>query len=130
MDDLTILGVDCGATKLMAQSVIFDQNTKMIIPDNFHIELSYSDHPNWNSGFIPVHLDLQRQEFSKGNICLSETETNQGNVIIETIQQVINRSGTNSIGFCFPGIKNDKGIVIMANGPRIPDLLGSISGID
>jgi len=130
MDDLTILGVDCGATKLMAQSVIFDQNTKMVIPDSFHIELSYSDHPNWNSGFIPVHLDLQRQEFSKGNICLSETETNQGNVIIETIQQVINRSGTESIGFCIPGIKNDHGIVIMANGPRIPDLLGSISGID
>ena len=130
MDDLTILGVDCGATKIMAQSVIFDQNTKMVIPDNFHIELSYSDHPNWNPGFIPVHLDQQRQELSKGNIYLAEAETAQGNVILETIQQVINQSEIDSIGLCFPGIKNDQGIVIMANGPRIPDLLGSISGID
>ena len=130
MGDLTILGVDCGATKIIAQSVNFDQNTKMLIPDDFHMELSYSDRPNWNPGFIPVNLDLQQQEFSKGNICLTESEIDQGDVIVETIQQVIHQSGVDSIGLCFPGIKNDQGIVIMANGPRIPDLLGSISGID
>lgn len=130
MGDLTILGVDCGATKIIAQSVNFDQNTKMLIPDDFHMELSYSDRPNWNPGFIPVNLDLQQQEFSKGNICLTESEIDQGDVIVETIQQVIHQSGVGSIGLCFPGIKNEQGIVIIANGPRIPDLLERISEID
>ena len=129
MADSYILGIDCGGTKVMAQSVTYNSRTGLVSPDEFQLEVNYSDSPKWNSKFIPVHLDLQRQEFSEGNIYLTQPEIDQGNVIVETIQNIISKSESDSIGLCFPGIKNDRGVVIMANGPRIPDLLERIQGI-
>jgi len=114
----------------LAQSASFDSETGLVSPGEFHLEVNYSDSPNWNPKFISVHLDLQRQEFAEGNICLTEPEMDQGDVIVETIQNIISKSGSDSIGLCFPGIKNERGVVIMANGPRISDLLEKIQGID
>ena len=125
-----LLGIDCGGTKVLAQSASFDSETGLVSPGEFHLEVNYSDSPNWNPNFIPIHLDLQRQEFSERNIFLTEPEMDQGDVIVETIQNVIFKSESDSIGLCFPGIKNDHGVVIMANGPRIPDLLERIPEID
>jgi hypothetical protein len=114
----------------MAQSVTYNSITGLVSPGEFQLEVNYSDSPKWNSKFIPVHLDLQRQEFSEGNIYLTQPEMDQGNVIVETIQNIISKSESDSIGLCFPGIKNERGVVIMANGPRIPDFLERIQGID
>ncbi len=125
-----LLGIDCGGTKVLAQSASFDSETGLVSPGEFHLEVNYSDSPNWNPNFIPIHLDLQRQEFSERNIFLTEPEMDQGDVIVETIKNVIFKSESDSIGLCFPGIKNDRGVVIMANGPRIPDLLERIPEID
>ena len=125
-----LLGIDCGGTKVLAQSASFDSETGLVSPGEFHLEVNYTDSPNWNPNFIPIHLDLQRQEFSERNIFLTEPEMDQGDVIVETIQNVIFKSESDSIGLCFPGIKNDRGVVIMANGPRIPDLLERIPEID
>ena len=125
-----LLGIDCGGTKVLAQSASFDSKTGLVSPGEFHLEVNYSDSPNWNPNFIPIHLDLQRQEFSERNIFLTEPEMDQGDVIVKTIQNVIFKSESDSIGLCFPGIKNDRGVVIMANGPRIPDLLKRIPEID
>ena len=130
MADSYTLGIDCGGTKVLAQSGTYNSITDLISPGEFQIEVNYSDSPSWNSKFIPVHLDLQRQEFSEGNIYLTQPEIDQGNVIVETIQDIISKSESDSIGLCFPGIKDDRGIVIMANGPRIPDFLERIQGID
>ncbi len=130
MADSYILGIDCGGTKVMAQSVTYNSRTGLVSPGEFQLEVNYSDSPKWNSKFIPVHLDLQRQEFSEGNIYLTQPEMDQGNVIVETIQNIISKSESDSIGLCFPGIKNERGVVIMANGPRIPDFLERIQGID
>ena len=129
MADSYILGIDCGGTKVMAQSVRYNSRTGLVSPGEFQLEVNYSDSPKWNSKFIPVHLDLQRQEFSEGNIYLTQPEIDQGDVIVETIQDIISKSELDSIGLCFPGIKNDHGVVIMANGPRIPDLVDRIQGI-
>ena len=115
MADSHILGIDCGGTKVMAQSASFNSESGLVSPGEFYLEENYSDSPNWNPKFISVHLDLQRQEFAAGNICLTEPEMDQGDVIVETIQNVISKSGSDSIGLCFPGIKNERGVVIMAN---------------
>ena len=130
MADSYTLGIDCGGTKVMAQSVTYNSITGLVSPGEFQLEVNYSDSPKWNSKFIPVHLDLQRQEFSEGFIYLTQPEMDQGNVIVETIQNIISKSESDSIGLCFPGIKNERGVVIMANGPRIPDFLERIQGID
>lgn len=152
MTDSTYIGIDCGATKVMVQSAIFDSKSGLVSPGDFHLEINYANHPHWNSNFIPVHLDIQRQEYAEGMINLTEPEMDQSDVIVETIKSVITDSilpisfspvaersrskGENTrgvlknIGLCFPGLKNDRGVVIMANGPRIPDLLERIPGID
>ena len=130
MANLHFTGIDCGGTKVMAQSTTFNSESGLVSPGEFQLEENYSDSPNWNPKFISVHLDLQRQEFAEGNICLTEPEMDQGDVIVETIQNVISKSGSDSIGLCFPGIKNERGVVIMANGPRISDLLERIPEID
>jgi len=129
MADSYILGIDCGGTKVLAQSVTFNSRTGLVSPGQFQLEVNYSDSPKWNSKFIPIHLDLQRQEFYEGNIYLTQLEIDQGDVIVETIQDIISKSELDSIGLCFPGIKDDRGVVIMANGPRIPDFLDRIEGI-
>ena len=129
MTDHIVVGIDCGGTKVMVQTASFDRELNRVIPGNTNVEYSYSDHSNWNENFLPINLDIQRSEYSDGNISLTEAEINQGSVIIETIQKAISDTNTDSAGLCFPGIKDDKGVVIMANGPRIPDLVERIEGI-
>ena len=130
MADHIVVGIDCGATKVMVQTASFDRELNRVIPGNTNVEYSYSDHSNWNENFLPINLDIQRSEYSYGSVSLTEAEINQGNVIIETIQKAISYTNTDSAGLCFPGIKDDKGVVIMANGPRIPDLVKRIEGIE
>ncbi len=130
MTDHIVIGIDCGATKVMVQTASFDRELNRVTPGNTNVEYSYSDHSNWNENFLPIDLDIQRSEYSDGSISLTEAEINQGSVIIETIQKAISDTNTDSAGLCFPGIKDDKGVVIMANGPRIPDLVERIEGIE
>tara|TARA_B100000959_G_scaffold51121_1_gene53050 strand:+ start:2844 stop:3782 length:939 start_codon:yes stop_codon:yes gene_type:complete len=130
MADHIVIGIDCGASKVMVQTASFDRELNRVTPGNTNVEYSYSDHSNWNENFLPIDLDIQRSEYSDGRIYLTEAEINQGSVIIETILKAISDTNTDSAGLCFPGIKDDKGVVIMANGPRIPDLVERIEGIE
>ena len=120
-DDL-IAGIDCGATKVMVQSGVYSSKTNKISPGPINQEFYYSDHPDWDSKFMPVPLDAQKSEYQSNNISLSYEEINQGNVIIDTIVSSIKIIEDHKIGLCYPGLKNHKGIVVMANGPRIPNL--------
>ena len=127
-DDL-IAGIDCGATKVMVQSGVYSSKTNKISPGPINQEFYYSDHPDWDSKFVPVPLDAQKSEYQSNNISLSNEEINQGNVIIDTIVSSIEIIEDHRIGLCFPGLKDRDGIVVMANGPRIPDLLHRIKSV-
>ena len=122
MSDELLAGIDCGATKVMIQSGVYCSTTNKISPGSINHEFYYSDHPDWNSKFIPVPLDTQKSEYQSDNISLSYEEINQGNVIIDTIVSSIKIIEDHKIGLCYPGLKSCKGIVVMANGPRIPNL--------
>ena len=136
-----ILGIDCGATKILAQPVSIDPISKNVSPVDNLVEMNYEIHPDWDPDFIPVDLDIQRKEFSEKTINLTESEKKQGTVIINSIRKVISNIDSTFISIseniknewdlaiCFPGIKNEDGINIMANGPRIPDLNNKIPGI-
>ena len=65
MKDNLYIGIDCGATKIMVQSARFDKTSQKIIPGNINEEFLYSEHPKWNSEFIPVSLDVQKIEYQK-----------------------------------------------------------------
>lgn len=122
MSDDLIAGIDCGATKVMVQSGVYSSTTNKISPGSINQEFYYSDHPGWNTNFIPVPLENQKSEYKTDNIYLSHEEINQGNVIIDTIVSSLKIIEDYKIGLCYPGLKNHEGIVMMANGPRIPNL--------
>ena len=125
-----IAGVDCGATKVMVQSGFLCPDSSKIIPGPIHAEYHYSDHPSWDNNFVPVPLDIQQSEYSSNNITLRKEEIEQGNVISKTILESIESINDHKIGLCFPGLKNENGITVMANGPRIPDLTSKIKKIN
>ena len=122
MSDDLLAGIDCGATKVMVQSGVYSSTTSKISPGPINQEFYYSDHPDWDSKFMPVPLDTKKSEYRSDNISLSYEEINQSNVIIDTIVSSIKIIEDHKIGLCYPGLKNHKGIVVMANGPRIPNL--------
>ena len=123
-------GIDCGATKIMVQSATIDKRSNRMIPDDLQKEYFYSDHEMWNDAFNPKPVSEQKIEYLDDNICLTDLEVDQGNIIIETINRAISEINGHRIGICFPGIKNNDGIVVMANGPRIPDFKKRVRGID
>ncbi len=129
-DDLFFAGIDCGATKVMVQSATLDKRSNRMIPDDLQKEYFYNDHEMWNDAFIPKPVSEQKIEYSDGNIRLTDFEIDQGNIIVETINRAISDVNGHRIGICFPGIKNNDGIVVMANGPRIPDFKKRVKGID
>ena len=129
MSDDLVLGIDCGATKVMAQSGILCSKTNKISPGSFHKEYLYSDHPDWNPQFDPVPIATQKIEYSSHNISLTQSEVKQGKVITETIIKAIEEGQDHRIGLCFPGLKDQNGILVMANGPRIPDLKNHLKQI-
>ena len=129
-DDLFFAGIDCGATKIMVQSATIDKRSNRMIPDDLQKEYFYSDHEMWNDDFNPKPVSEQKIEYLDDNICLTDLEVDQGNIIIETINRAISEINGHRIGICFPGIKNNDGIVVMANEPRIPDFKKRVRGID
>ena len=48
MNSSLALGIDGGATKVLAQTCTVDQKSSLIIPQKFQFELNYSDSSNYN----------------------------------------------------------------------------------
>ena len=129
MSDDLLAGIDCGATKVMVQSGAYCSKTNKVSPGSIYHEFHYSDHPGWNLNFKPISLNIQKDEYQTSNISLTDEEIDQGNVIIETIVSSIKVIEDYKIGLCFPGLKSHEGIVVMANGPRIPNLTNHIDPV-
>jgi len=129
MSDDLLAGIDCGATKVMVQSGTYCSKTSKISPGSIYHELHYSDHPGWNFNFKPIPLKIQKNEYQSSNISLTNEEIDQGNVMIETIVSSIKIIEDYKIGLCFPGLKSHEGVVVMANGPRIPNLTHHINPV-
>jgi len=133
MSNTLILGIDGGATKVLAQTCEFDPKSSLITPNGKHIECSYNESNNFEPTFKPTSLLQQQKEAKKNNYKFSKEEIKQSSSIISTIEKIILSSVKNNkishIGLCFPGIKttNFDGISIMANGPRSIDMLSQLN---
>ncbi|GIQ98490.1 MAG: hypothetical protein CM15mP4_3270 [Candidatus Neomarinimicrobiota bacterium] len=55
MLDNTIFGIDCGATKVMAQSAFYDRKSNLVTPGKENLEFNYSD------SIIGIHTLPQNQ---------------------------------------------------------------------
>jgi len=133
MRNKLFLGLDGGATKVLAQTCEFDLKSTLITPNGKHIEYSYNESNNFDSTFKPTRLLQQQKEAKKNKYTFSKEEEKQSSSIIDTIVKIILSSVKNNkishVGLCFPGIKttNFDGISIMANGPRSIDMLSQLN---
>ena len=122
---MKVLAIDAGATKVSGALVNRINNNTFNLNDTA-IEIQYKDHPNFNASFKTTNLNDQYRKFK-----ISELEIQQGNVYMDCIVNLIKDFTSNStlkIGIAAAGIKNRKnrGITIMANGPRMPEYLNYI----
>ena len=133
MNNPLLLGLDGGATKILAQTSTIDPRSSLIIPKKEYHESNYRDSLKFDSGFLPIDLAQQKKEAKENNYSISEQEINQSASVIDTIVKVILSSvrekQISKVGLCFPGIKtaNYDGISIMANGPRNINMLSMIN---
>ena len=133
MSDPVLLGLDGGATKVLAQACTIDHKSSLITPAGGFAELIYRDAKTFSPDFSPVDLEQQQKEASSHKYHITEQEAKQSESIADTIARtIIAFEGVNKIslmGLCFPGIKTPKldGVSIMANGPRNIKMLSMIN---
>ena len=122
---MKVLAIDAGATKVSG-AIVNKINKNTFNLDEAPIEIQYSDHPNFNSNFKAPNLKYQYQ-----NLKISELEIQQGKVYKDCIIDLIKHFSSKAslkIGIASAGIKDmkNRGIIIMANGPRMPKYLNYI----
>ena len=126
----SLIGIDCGASKVLIQSAKINPKRTIISKGRYCKEYVYSSHPDWDPYYQPTPLGLQIKENNSKSILIRKAERKQGDIIVELLQDIIESISDSQIGICFPGIKDDYGVTILANGPRIPELLTRLSKVD
>ena len=121
---MKVLGIDGGATKVSG-GVVKKVNENIFRLVDPTIDIQYADHLNFNHNFSPLPLYTQSDE------AISQEEEKQGSVMIDCTCEVIKSlAGDNpfQIAIAMPGIKTEdnRGILKMANGPRIPNFCDQI----
>ena len=61
MNNPLLLGLDGGATKILAQTSTIDPRSSLIIPKEEYHESNYRDSLGFDSGFIPIDLAQQKK---------------------------------------------------------------------
>ena len=125
-----LIGIDCGASKVLIQSAKINPNRTIISKGRYCKEYVYSSHPDWNPSYQPTPIDIQIKENNNNSILIGRAERRQGDIIVALLQDIIANISGSQIGICFPGIKDSNGVTILANGPRIPELLTKLNKVD
>jgi len=127
MEQITIIGIDGGATKVSAREVVFNTDKKAFCLGSNHAEFKYSEIPGFINGFAPIPVMTQLQERESGSIKPTDDERQQETVYVEACAQAIEeiykscKESRLLIGIGMPGLKTDdqRGIAVVANGPRM-----------
>lgn len=125
--DVTLIGIDGGATKVSAWVVSYNSKDETFALTDDHTELSYSTLDTFQPDFVPVSLNIQLAEFQANNSKPTDQEIRQGEAYIEACARVVislaQTTGNHPvlIGLGMPGLKTEdkRGIAMVANGPRI-----------
>lgn len=128
MENRIIIGIDGGATKVSGWIIKYSKENHLFRISDINIQKKYSDYSDFNSGYTPVDIKTQLSEMNSG-VLLTGEEMKQGNiymtavsdVIIELLKKFPDKKALVGIGM--PGLKtnNKRGIVALANGPRMPE---------
>ncbi|MCP4248376.1 MAG: hypothetical protein GY778_15115 [bacterium] len=140
--DVTLIGVDGGATEVKAHAVRCDQSVEP--PAYTLLPAQAAQVYRRLPGFEPVPVAKQLAQRGDGRLDLSEAEHEQGAEWVHAACQAIvevaqtGPVGPVLIGIGMPGLKtpDGRGIDVINNGPRMPDYLDrleqglSSAGID
>ena len=54
-----LIGIDCGASKVLIQSAKINPNRTIISKGRYCKEYVYSSHPDWDPNYQPTPIDVQ-----------------------------------------------------------------------
>ncbi len=131
-DDILIIGIDGGASKVSAHQIILKNDVFAL--GNHKAIREYQNYSEFQTDFIPVDLKTQLSEIQSHSIKLTEKELAQSKAYYRAFIDAINAIVTMSefdkvlIGIGLPGIKSadGRGIIAMANGPRMPNFASEL----
>ena len=123
-----LVGIDGGATKISGWTTEVNKDKTFMLGD-INVVKEYREYSEYMPSFKPVNIQLQLGEMNEGEIDLTVEEKLHGksymyaaaDVIIELAKKV--GAGRVLVGIGMPGLKSKdkRGIVALANGPRMPE---------
>ena len=134
MDEVILIGVDGGASKVLVNKVDILINPMRFIALKPFIEVTYNSSEHYSPKFKPIVLSRQLNEHKKGEVKQTKTEAAQEKALLasftKAIKTLLGEEVTQDIiiGIGLPGLKTPdlRGISAMANGPRMPEFLGKL----
>ena len=136
-DNILLLGIDGGATKVSAWNIIFNEKTESFSLGKLSGNCSYSEIKGYIPNFETVEITVQLNEMNNDTIKPTETEKQQGQTYIKAcakvIESIVKESGVNQVvvGLGMPGLKtaDKRGISVLANGPRMIDYADQLESL-
>lgn len=130
----TIIGIDGGASKVNAHVVDVAEDKKRFSLAKYNSIKEYGEYSEFQEDFTPVDLPIQLSQINENNIILTQAENEHAkayySAFIDAITEIIKITSPESllIGIGMPGVKSTdkRGIVAMANGPRMPNFAAKI----
>jgi len=127
-NDFTNIGIDGGATKVSGGIIQFESETQSFSLRGHVSQCNYQHFSSFKKDFIPVELTIQLEESENENMKITEAEKIQGAGIVDACADVVTTLYQRSnqlpllIGIGMPGLKtkDQRGIAVIKNGPRIP----------
>ncbi len=126
-NNILIIGIDGGATKVSAWEVQYDETSDIFSMGTANAQRSYRDIPGYISDFTPVPVAEQLKQRDENTINPTTDEQQQETVYVEACAQVIEKIAQQTskkviiVGLGMPGLKTEdkRGIAVVANGPRM-----------
>lgn len=131
-DKVTLIGIDGGASKVSANIVEFNGESFSLGRNKSTKE--YKNYIDFQKDFKPVELANQLSQMDDNSIELTESEIIHANAyysaFADAIEEIVSLIDCENflIGIGMPGIKSadGRGIIVMANGSRMPNFSAEI----
>ena len=129
-----IIGIDGGASKVNAHIIEVSEDGKSFTLGKENSGKEYHNYSDFQADFKPISLPIQLEQIKNNNIFLTPAEIKQSkaynNAFSDAISNLVELTKAENvlIGIGMPGIKttDKRGIVAMANGPRMPNFTTAI----
>ncbi len=128
MSKTLLIGIDGGATKVSGWTAVINEDQTFQLGD-INVIKEYREYEEHMPSFKPVNILVQLGEMNENDIDLTVEEKLHGKAYMyataDVIIELAERVGADHVmvGIGMPGLKSadKRGIVALANGPRMPE---------